>query len=81
MDVDPKQLGKLIAASITGIARPASARLPDWIDEGLPAYLDQGRHSRDLLWLPGDLANPDAFAVLPGFKGVNLKAAVRQFVD
>ena len=55
-------LGKLIAASITGIARLASARfyliagrreyvhrgqrLPDWIDEGLPAHLDQGRQSR-----------------------------------
>ena len=62
VDVDAKQLGKLIAASISGIARLASARfhliagrreyvhrgqrLPDWIDEGLPPYLDQGRQSR-----------------------------------
>jgi hypothetical protein len=27
------------------------------------------------------LANPDAFAVAPGFESVNLKASVRQFVN
>jgi hypothetical protein len=31
-------------------------------------------------WFSG-LANADAFAVFPGFKCVNLKAAVRQCVD
>jgi hypothetical protein len=33
------------------------------------------------VWKIWGLANPDAFAVAPGFESVNLKASVRQFVN
>ena len=36
---------------------------------------------RAVFILVSGLANPDAFAVAPGFESVNLKASVRQFVN